>query len=149
MNTQTATGREVPRAQAALGAIHRVTAGQAMHLGHLGGELTVIEGRVWLTRNGDLGDHVFDAGQRVRLGVAEDAVIEAWDGHEGVVVRWNPRHQTFVGAVLAEPLRGLAFLSGRLAAGFATLARSAAASASWAQGHIKGGDSIASSGALK
>ena len=127
----------------------RVARGQALQLGRLGGELTVVEGRVWLTRDGDPGDHRIDAGQRVRLGVAEDAVIESWDSGEPVVVRWNPRRQTFFGALLAEPLRGLAFVARFAAGGFAALARSAAASASRAQGCISGGDSMASSGALK
>ena len=90
----------------------RLTAGQALQLGHLGGELTVLEGRVWLTRDNDLGDFVYERGQRVRLAVGEHGVIESLDADRPVVFRWNPRRQTFVGAVLAEPLRGLAFLAG-------------------------------------
>lgn len=122
-------------------------AGDATHLGRLGGELVVTAGRVWLTRDNDLGDHFVEAGERVHLAVGENAVIEP-DG-QTVALRWNPRRQSFVGAVLAEPLRGLAFLTGVAARGFAALARSAAASACRAQGRISGGDSIASSGALK
>lgn len=129
--------------------LQRMPAGQALQLGRLGGELTVIEGRVWLTRGAELGDHIVVPGQRVRFGAGEHAVIESLDRHRGVVVRWNPRRQSFVGALLAEPLRGLAFLAGVAARGFAALARSAAASACRAQGCISGGDSIASSGALK
>jgi len=131
------------------GTVHIIDAGNAMHLDRLGGELSVLRGRVWLTRDGDPGDHLVEAGQRVRLGVAEGAVIESWDSGRPLVVRWNPRRQSFFGALLAEPLRGLAFLTGLLAGGFAALARSAAASASRAQGCISGGDSMASSGALK
>ena len=127
----------------------RVSSGQALQLGRLGGELTVVEGRVWLTRDNDLGDFVFEPGQRVRLAVGEHAVIESLDPAGSVTVRWNPRRQSFVGAVLAEPLRGLAFLTGAAARGFAALARSAADSACRAQGSISGGDSMASSGALK
>jgi len=127
----------------------RLTAGQALQLGHLGGELTVLEGRVWLTRDNDLGDFVYERGQRVRLAVGEHGVIESLDADRPVVFRWNPRRQTFVGAVLAEPLRGLAFLAGAAARGFAALARSAAESACRAQGSISTGDSMASSGALK
>ena len=48
-------------------ALRHIEPGQALHLGRLGGELTVLEGRLWLTRNGDLGDHVVEPGQRVRL----------------------------------------------------------------------------------
>jgi hypothetical protein len=136
-------------AAAPAGVTRRIEAGHALHLGRLGGDLSVLQGRVWLARDGDPGDHRIDAGQRVRLGVAEDAVIESWDSGQPVVVRWNPRRQTFFGAVLAEPLRGLAFVARFAAGGFAALARSAAASASRAQGCISGGDSMASSGALK
>jgi len=129
--------------------LRRLASGEALHLGRLGGELAVIEGRVWLTRDGDLGDHVVEPGQRVRLGVDENAVIESARTGDAVAVRWYPRRQSFVGALAEEPLRGLAFLTGLAARGFVALARSAAASASRAQGCINGGDSIASSGALK
>ena len=127
----------------------RVEAGQALSLGRLGGELSVLQGRVWLTRDGDLGDHRVDSGERVRLGVAENAVIESWDSGQAVVVRWNPRRQRVFGALRVGPLRGLAFVARLAAGGFAALARSAAASASRAQGCINAGDSMASSGALK
>ena len=127
----------------------RLTAGQALQLGHLGGELTVLQGRVWLTRDNDLGDFVYGRGERVRLAVGEHGVVESLDADRPAVFRWNPRRQTFLGAVLAEPLRGLAFLTGAAARGFAALARSAADSACRAQGSISAGDSMASSGALK
>ena len=129
--------------------LQRLASGQALHLGRLGGELAVVDGRVWLTRDGDLGDHVVEPGQRVRLGVDENAVIESARTGDTVTVRWYPRRQSFFGALAEEPLRGLAFLTGLTARGFVALARSAAASASRAQGCISGGDSIASSGALK
>ena len=123
--------------------------GHAIHLGRLGGELTVLEGSVWLTRDSDLGDHRVEAGERLRLAVGENAVIESWDASHAVSVQWKPRRQGFFGAVLAEPLRALAWALGGLAGGFNALARSAAASASRAQGCISGGDSMASSGAVK
>ena len=126
-----------------------LAAGQAMHLGRLGGELTVLEGRVWLTRGADLGDHRVEASERLRLAVGENAVIEPWDAGRAVSVQWKPRRQSFFGAVLAEPLRALAWALGALAGGLNDLARSAAASACRAQGCISGGDSMASSGALK
>lgn len=131
------------------GGTFQMHSGDATHLGRLGGDLTVVEGQLWLTRDGDLGDHFVEAGQRVRLAVGENAVIEPSHTGETVSLRWQPRRQSFVGAVLAEPLRGLAFLAGVAARGFATLARSAAESACRAQGSISGGDSVASSGALK
>ena len=147
MNTQ--LNRVPSAASSGPGSQRRIEAGQALPLGRLGGELSVLQGRVWLTRDGDLGDHRVESGERVRLGVAENAVIESWDSGQPVVVRWNPRRQTFFGALLAEPLRGLAFVTRLAAGGFAALARSAAASASRAQCCISGADSMASSGALK
>jgi len=126
-----------------------LSTGQAMHLGRLGGELTVLEGRVWLTRGSELGDHRVEAGERLLLTVGENAVIEPWDAGHAVSVQWKPRRQGFFGAVVAEPLRALAWALGALAGGFNALARSAAASACRAQGCISGGDSMASSGALK
>lgn len=130
--------------------------GQAMHLGRLGGELTLLEGRVWLTRGSDLGDHRVETGERLRFAVGENAVIEPWDAGRAVSLTWRPRRQGFFGAVLVEPLRALAWAAGAAArvlragaSGFNALARNAAASASRAQGCICGGDSMASSGALK
>ena len=129
--------------------LRQLSSGQAMRLGRLGGDLSVVEGRVWLTRDGDLGDHFIEPGQKVRLAVDEEAVISPARTGETITVRWNPRRRGYFGALLAGPLRGLAFLTGLVARGFAALARSAAASASRAQGCISGGDSMASSGALK
>lgn len=129
--------------------LRRLVRGEAWHLGRLGGELSVIEGRVWLTRDRDLGDHFLEAGERVRLAVGENAVIETARKEAPIVVRWSPRRQSFLGALVEMPLRALAFLTALAAAGLAALARSAAASASRAQGSIVGGDSMASSGALK
>jgi hypothetical protein len=137
----------------------RLTAGSAVRLARGGGELTVIEGRVWFTRGGhtgDTGDHRLEAGQRLRLVAGQDAVIEAWDRDQGALVRWEPRSQGAIAAAQTLVLRGLAFFAGEaaaalrgLAGGLAALARSAASSASRAQGCISAGDSIACSGALK
>jgi len=129
--------------------LRRLAAGEALHLGRLGGDLVVVDGRVWLTRDGDLGDHVVEPGRKIRLAVDENAVIESARTGATVTVRWYPRRQSFVGALAEEPLRGLAFLTGLAARGFVALARSAAARARRAQGCISGGDSMASSGALK
>ena len=145
MNTQLNRNPLRPAAEG----LRHVNAGQALHLGRLGGDITVLEGRVWLTRDGDLGDHVLVPGQRVRLAVNDNAVVAPWDRSERIALRWNPRRQGLLGAVFAGPLRGLAFVTRALATGFAALARSAAATAQRAQGCITGGDSIASSGALK
>ncbi len=138
MNTQAASLSSAGSGRLPVGAERPIAPGQAIRLGHRGGELTVVSGRVWMTRRGDLGDHVFGPGQRVRLDAAEDAVVETWDARQTAVVRWNPRQRSFLGALLAEPLRGAAFLTGRLAAGCAALARTAAAGAVWAQGRVSG-----------
>ena len=130
-------------------AVQRLAAGTALHLGRLGGDLLVVSGSIWLTRDGDLGDHVVEPGQKVRLGVNENAVIESACTGSAVTVRWYPRRQTFAGALAEAPLRGLASLTALVARGFVALARSAAASASRAQGCINGGDPMASSVALK
>ncbi len=103
----------------------RLAAGEARRLGQRGGDLVVVAGRVWLTRRGDLGDHVLATGQRVRLGAGEDAVIEAWCAADGATVRWQPHRAGFVAAVLTEPLGGIALLARRLALACAALARRA------------------------
>lgn len=129
--------------------------GQLVHL-FTGGELRVTEGRVWLTRSGDLDDHLIEAGQRIRLNGSEGAIIEAWQPAAGARVQWLPQRQPLPARAFAGALRGFAavafaaeFGARVLARGFAALARNAASSARRAQGCISIGDSIASSGALK
>ena len=125
-----------------------VAPGQLVHL-MSGGELTVTKGRVWMTRLGDLDDHLIEAGQRIRVGASEDAIIESWRPTDSARVQWVPQRQPLAVLAFAEVLRGFAGLAAGAARGFAALARSAASSASRAQGCISVGDSMASSGALK
>ena len=150
MNTQTASNRS------AASELH-LAAGHPAFVGRGAGELTVLAGRVWLTRDGDLADHVLARGARVSIDWAERAVVESWERDQAAVLQWQPvaRHAP-AQAFLIGGLRGLAFLAGGVAfalaraeAGFAALARSAASSARRAQGCISAGDSMASSGALK
>ena len=117
------------------GGIRRLLPGQALRLPRAGGELTVLRGRLWLTRNNDLGDHFIEAGQRVHLGDHENAVIEPAHSTQGVSLHWEPRRQGFARALLARPLSGAAFLALLAARGFMALARSAAAGARLARGH--------------
>ena len=138
------------------GRVQRIEPGRAVRLGRRGGVLSVVEGRAWLTRNGELGDHLLVAGQQVQLGARERAVIEPWDRDAALALRWQPHGQRLSAALFAEPLRALAFAAGALASalrgaaeGLAVLARNAASSANRAQGCISGGDSMASAGALK
>ena len=140
---------------------HRASlaSGQALTLGRGAGELSVLDGRVWVTRKDDLGDHVLEAGRSIRFGANAGLVIEAWD--QAATVQWQRLAQplrlpAFVVGGLAAGLRGLATGAGAAAAalrgaegGLADLARKAAASARRAQFCISGGDSMASSGALK
>ena len=58
MNTQVmkSLGRVAP------GAVRTLRPGRILPLGSAGGRLQVLHGRVWLTRSGDLDDHVIDSG---------------------------------------------------------------------------------------
>jgi Protein of unknown function (DUF2917) len=150
MNTQIAANRS------SASELH-LAPGQAAFVGRGAGELTVLTGRVWLTREGDLADHVLARGARVSIDWAERSVVESWERDQSASVQWRPvdRHSP-AQAFRVGGLRGLAFLAGGVAfalaraeAGFTALARSAASSARRAQGCISAGDSMASSGALK
>jgi Protein of unknown function (DUF2917) len=136
-----------------------VISGQALTVSPWPGELTVVDGRVWVTRSDDLGDHVLEAGRTIRHGAGAGLVVEPWGG--SAIVQWRRQAQplrppAFLVAALAAGLRALAGLAGGTAAalrgaegGLAALARKAASSARRAQFCISGGDSMASSGALK
>jgi len=123
--------------------ILRLLPGQALRLPRRGGELTVLRGRLWLTRGMDPGDHFIAAGQRVRLGGHENAVIEPAESTRGVSLHWEPRRPALAGALLARPLSGLAFLAFVAARGFAALAHSAAAAARRARNHQPNSDGLA------
>ncbi|CAN5482051.1 hypothetical protein BH11PSE9_BH11PSE9_23550 [soil metagenome] len=134
MNSQTSNAQPDAVLAAHLG--QNFVADRAIRLTSGGGDLSVVQGRVWLTRRADLSDHVLFAGQRFRLRAGEEAVIEPWQAGESATVAWQPRPQGLAVLAFADVLRGLAFLAGRGAAGLAALARSAASSASRAQGRI-------------
>lgn len=140
----------------------RLLPGDALRLGRRDGEVIAVDGRVWLTRRGDLQDHLLQAGEALRISAGDDAVVEPWAHGEPVTLRWQPRPRqalrfgAWPALFAAAALRALAGATGRFAAGlrdaeagFAALARNAASSACRAQGCISAGDSIASSGALK
>ncbi|EJL82922.1 Protein of unknown function (DUF2917) [Polaromonas sp. CF318] len=126
------------------GGTRRLLPGQALRLPRRGGELTVLRGRLWLTRGQDPGDHFIAAGQRVRLGDHENAVIEPAESARGVSLHWEPCRPGLAGALLARPLSGAAFLAFVAARGFAALARQAAAAARRARGdgEISGGPAL-------
>ncbi len=118
------------------------------------GRLTVKSGRAWITRSGDLDDHVLSAGQAVELRADEQVVVEPWDGGTPVKLAWCSAQRraailraadTLRGALLRGVARWSAVAGERLLA----LARSAAASAKRAHGAMPCGESSASSGALQ
>ncbi|HEY2927105.1 DUF2917 domain-containing protein [Piscinibacter sp.] len=139
--------------------------GQPVRIDHVGGEFVVRSGRVWITRRGDPDDHVIGAGQRMVLEPAEGVVIEQWHRDQPALIDWRPQHAAprqlrrvagFARGVAARALCGVAFSAAasarglrRVEAGFAALARSAAAMARRAQGCICAGDSIASAGTVQ
>ena len=52
------------------------------------GRLTVASGQVWLTRQGDLDDHVLSPGEAVCLRADERVVIEPWTSGTLVRLAW-------------------------------------------------------------
>ena len=133
--------------------------GQTLKIEHAVGEVAVLKGRIWVTRESDLGDHVVEAGGRFMVCAKDVAVIEAWSRSEGVSLAWTPRRQVppleaFVRGFAAAGLRGLAAGAAFLAAGLRfgeldALARKAASMARRAQGCICSGESMASAGTVQ
>jgi hypothetical protein len=76
--------------QAPAGTRRRLLGGQVVRVESWPGELTVVDGRVWLTRRGDGDDHVLGSGQHMVLSGDEDVLLEAWDTAAGATVRWQP-----------------------------------------------------------
>jgi len=137
------------------------------------GWLQVQRGAVWLTRSGDPDDHVLRPGQRLWLRPGDAVVAEPWCAGQAVALAWSAGEAGPAGPAMADgigpdqvplrrrgaglavvlggagarPLAALRGLLGRLARAWA--ARSAAPSARCAQGRIKAGESIASSGACQ
>jgi hypothetical protein len=86
MNTQVtkSLGRVAP------GAVRSLRPGRILPLGSAGGRLQVLQGRVWLTRSGDLDDHVIDTGQGLIVPPLGSALVEAWGDSEPALVAWRP-----------------------------------------------------------
>ncbi len=113
------------------------------------GELTVRSGCVWLTRRGDLDDHVLSAGQHLALAPGDDVVVDRWRRDSPALWDWQPARVPVGGRYRAVVLRAVARGLRGAAGALAALARNAAAMASRAQGCISAGDSMASSGAVQ
>lgn len=115
--------------------------------------LVAREGALWVTRSGDLEDHVLAHGERLAVGRGDDLVLQAWRRDTPAVWDWQPRagpsayglRREFPAWAWARVARGLR----GAADGLAALARNAAARACRAQGCISAGDSIASGGAVQ
>jgi hypothetical protein len=118
--------------------------------------LVARDDNLWVTRAGDLDDHVLACGERLAVARGDDLVLGAWRRDQPAAWDWQP--MTTAGdyrlrrAVLAwawsRTARALRGVAGTLE-GLAARARSAAARACRAQGCIKAGDSIASAGTLQ
>jgi len=117
--------------------------------------LVARKGTLWVTRSGDLDDHVLARGERLAVARGDDMVVQSLHRNQPAAWDWQPR----AGSARYRLLRALpawgwarAALFLRLrgaAAGLAALARSAAARARRAQGCISAGDSIASAGTVQ
>jgi Protein of unknown function (DUF2917) len=135
--------------QTACGELVHIAPGQALRLGRFGGELSVVSGSVWLTRDNDPADHVLERGDTFRVLGAHSAVVESLSAAATATVRWRSQPQRWPSALFAFPLRALAALADRAAAVLASLARGSAASARRAQGCIATGRSFSSMDAPK
>jgi hypothetical protein len=137
----------------------RLLAGQALRVSPWPGELSVVDGRIWMTRRGDSEDYFLEPGQKLHFTGAEGAVIEA--DAPAASLHWEPSTQVpprapFFAAARVGTLRLLAGLAGGMALGLdaarlrlEALARDAASRAKRAQGCISMGDSMACAGALQ
>jgi len=138
------------------GSIFAMHWGRPLRLARGPGEIEVTRGRVWLTRAGDLDDHVLDAGRRLRVGSSDAVVLEPLHPGERTEVAWRPDGQPALARLAAWGWRAVAAGADaadaglcRLAVGLAALARKAASIASRAQGRICADDSRACAGALQ
>lgn len=133
------------------------------------GWLSVDRGRVWITRDGGSPDLVLGPDERLWLGRGDSVLVEPWRAGEPAQLCWRlwqaadpedgeragppPVQALPLPAALVGALRGPALVLAaglRAAAGrLLWAARSAEAMASRAQGSIRAGDSMASSGAVQ
>lgn len=128
--------------------------GQPLAVRHFGGEFAVLEGRVWLTRRGDIDDHVLAPGDSIVLEPTDEVVIESWRAVEPARVAWRasprvPAVPRLARAALGATLRGVAGAARTLAAALRHVESGAAALAARAQGCIAGADSAACPGAAR
>ena len=101
------------------------------------GDLKVLQGQVWITRAGDLSDHVLQAGETLHVQRGEQLAAGPWDAGQPAQLAWQAQPALQPLARLRADA-GLGFAAGArfLAGGLLALARSAEASASRAHGSI-------------
>jgi len=71
------------------------------------GRWQVTAGRVWITRHGDLEDHVLSTGAELALRAGETVVMEAWRPGESACLRWQDLGPAPRGGALARWRRPL------------------------------------------
>jgi hypothetical protein len=113
------------------------------------GRLTVSAGRAWVTRVGDLDDHVLDAGQTLALRADERVVVEPWVNGSPVRLAWRSDQRRALPARVVDALAAAARRLGATGFRLLTSARNAAASDKRAHGAIARAESSASSGAVQ
>lgn len=69
---------------------YKQPAAAMMHWRALAPGVLVACATLWLTRRGDLDDHVLRPGERVRLDRGDDLVIEVLRPHAAPLWRWQP-----------------------------------------------------------
>ena len=109
--------------------------GHPIAIGRMGGEFTVLSGKVWLTRQGDLKDHMLVRGQSVRLASGDAALVERLYRDRSSQVAWQPDLDMVAKAVDSLRSAGLqaagafawraARVTARLTRGFDAVARRA------------------------
>ena len=116
--------------------------------------LVAREGSLWVTRSGDPDDHFLARGERLAVARGDDLLLQTWCNDRPALWDWQARAAN--APLLQDRLRGVWTLTARALRGTAEVlealaarARSAAASACRAQGCIRAGESMASSGALQ
>ncbi|MEP7303392.1 MAG: DUF2917 domain-containing protein [Caldimonas sp.] len=65
--------------------------GHVVALGTAGGEVSILSGRVWLTRAGDSGDHFLDAGESFRVRGSGQTLVETAGRGDPALIAWRPR----------------------------------------------------------
>jgi hypothetical protein len=77
-------------AEAVEGVVSRLPEGRVVALDGHGGRVSVLAGRVWLTRDGDLEDHLLGPGQTLSLPRSRGTLVESW-GRGPALIAWRRR----------------------------------------------------------